>query len=72
MIAFDTSIVIRIATGDNPKQKTAALALLDNYEVLIPKSVILETEWVLRSRYKLTPRKSQNFSFSLWDPKAWL
>jgi hypothetical protein len=39
MIAFNISIVIRIATGDNPKQKTAALALLDNYEVLIPKSM---------------------------------
>ena len=40
MIAFDTSVVIRIATGDNPKQKAAALALLDKHEVLIPKSVI--------------------------------
>jgi predicted nucleic-acid-binding protein len=65
MIAFDTSIVIRIATGDNPKQKTAALALLDNYEVLIPKSVILETEWVLRSRYKLTPKEIAEFLFFL-------
>jgi predicted nucleic-acid-binding protein len=55
VIAFDTSLIVRIATGDDQKQKAVALALLANESVFIPKTVILETEWVLRSRYGLTP-----------------
>ena len=61
MIAFDTSIVIRIAVGDNPKQRTVGLALLDNNRVFISKTVLLETEWVLRSRYKLKPAEIADF-----------
>ena len=56
MIAFDTSLVVRIAVGDHPKQKAAALKLLGTNIVLIPKTVMLETEWVLRSRYELAPQ----------------
>lgn len=53
MIAFDTSLVVRIAVGDHPGQKAAALELLETNTVLIAKTVLLETEWVLRSRYGL-------------------
>lgn len=61
MIAFDTSLVVRIATGDDPKQKAAALALLANETVFVPKTVVLESEWVLRSRNGLTPREVAEF-----------
>ncbi|MGH9875791.1 MAG: PIN domain-containing protein [Pyrinomonadaceae bacterium] len=61
MIAFDTSLVVRIATGDDPKQKAAALALLTKETVFVPKTVVLETEWVLRSRYGLAPQEVADF-----------
>jgi predicted nucleic-acid-binding protein len=61
MIAIDTSIVIRIAVGDNQKQRAAGLALLDKHRVFICKTVLLETEWVLRSRYKLKPAEIADF-----------
>lgn len=61
MIAFDTSLLVRIATGDDPKQKAAALALLEDNTVFVPKTVVLETEWVLRSRYGLTPSEIMEF-----------
>ncbi|MGH8523717.1 MAG: type II toxin-antitoxin system VapC family toxin [Gammaproteobacteria bacterium] len=61
MIAFDTSLVVRIAVGDNQEQRAAALALVDEHRVLIPKSVVLETEWVLRARYGLTPAEIIEF-----------
>jgi predicted nucleic-acid-binding protein len=61
MIAFDTSMVIRIAVGDNPQQRAVGLALLDKHRVFIAKTVLLETEWVLRSRYKLKSNKIADF-----------
>lgn len=61
MIAFDTSLVVRIAAGDNPAQKAKALKLLEADTVLILKTVLLETEWVLRSRYKRGPKEILEF-----------
>jgi len=42
-------------------QKAAALALAEQHRVLIPKTVVLETEWVLRSRYGLRPTEILGF-----------
>ena len=61
MIAFDTSLLVRIAVGDHPGQKAKALKLLEANTVLIPKTVLLETEWVLRSRYELEPKEILGF-----------
>ncbi|MGH7878579.1 MAG: type II toxin-antitoxin system VapC family toxin [Steroidobacteraceae bacterium] len=61
MIVFDTSLVVRIATGDSRRQRRAAFALLESDTVLIPKTVLLETEWVLRSRYELTSTEIHGF-----------
>lgn len=61
MIAFDTSLLVRIATGDDARQRRAALALLDSDAVLISKTVLLETEWVLRSRYAVPPADIHGF-----------
>lgn len=61
MIAFDTSLVIRIATGDDERQRRAALALLDSETVFVSKTVMLETEWVLRSRYGLSASEIHAF-----------
>ena len=52
MIAFDTNILVRIAANDDPAQVAIARGLMHGHTVLIPRAVLLETEWVLRARYK--------------------
>ena len=55
MIAFDTNLLVRLAVNDDLKQAEIAEKLLDSNEVFISRTVLLETEWVLRSVYKKTP-----------------
>ncbi len=52
MIAFDTNLLVRIAVNDDHRQAEIAEQLLDLNEVFISRTVLLETEWVLRSVYK--------------------
>ena len=52
MIAFDTNLLVRIAVNDDLKQAEIAEQLLDSNEVFISRTVLLETEWALRSVYK--------------------
>ena len=52
MIAVDTNVVVRLLTGDDARQAARATALFRAEEVWLSKSVILETEWVLRSLYR--------------------
>ena len=51
MIAVDTNVVIRLLTGDEPKQAAAARRLFAAGPVWIAKTVLLEAGWVLRSLY---------------------
>ena len=53
MITVDTNILVRIVTNDTPQQAKRAAALLTKEHIFIPKTVILEMEWVLRYAYKL-------------------
>ena len=55
MIAIDTNIVVRLLTGDDPKQKNSAVQLMERDDIFISKTVILETEWVLRHAYGIDP-----------------
>jgi predicted nucleic-acid-binding protein len=55
MIAIDTNVLVRLLTGDDPAQTKLAAALFESGDILIPKTVLLETEWVLRYSYELTP-----------------
>ncbi len=52
MIAFDTNLLVRLAVNDDEEQAGIAEKLLTENEVLISRTVLLETEWVLRSVYK--------------------
>jgi predicted nucleic-acid-binding protein len=52
MIAVDTNVLVRLLTGDDPKQAAAAKALFAAGPVWIAKTVLLETNWVLRSLYR--------------------
>ena len=55
MLAIDTNVVVRYLVGDHPEQSRKAKALIDSEDVFICTTVLLETEWVLRSVYGLTP-----------------
>jgi predicted nucleic-acid-binding protein len=51
MIAVDTNVLVRLLTGDEPKQAAAARSLFASESIWIAKTVLLETGWVLRSLY---------------------
>lgn len=53
--AIDTSLVVRYLTGDDPEQSPRARALINGGQVFVPVTVVLETEWVLRSNHRLSP-----------------
>jgi predicted nucleic-acid-binding protein len=51
MLAIDTNLIVRYLTGDHPQQSAKAKAVIDREEVFVSTTVMLETEWVLRSAY---------------------
>ena len=53
MVAVDTNVLVRLVTNDNAAQAARAAAIFRAGPVFIPKSVLLEAEWVLRFSYKL-------------------
>lgn len=57
MIAVDTNLLVRVLTGDDPAQARRAVRILESDQILIPKTVILETEWVLRYAYEIETSK---------------
>lgn len=50
MIALDTNILVRFFVRDDEGQALKARALIAASQVLILTTVLMETEWVLRSR----------------------
>ena len=53
MVAVDTNVVVRLVTNDSPAQAARAAAIFRAGPVFVPKSVLLESEWVLRYSYRL-------------------
>ena len=49
--AVDTNILVRFFAADDEKQSPVARALIVGAEIFVPTTVVLETEWVLRSAY---------------------
>jgi len=49
MTAVDTSFLVRLLTGDDPRQEAAACSLFPAGPIWIAKTVLLETGWVLRN-----------------------
>jgi predicted nucleic-acid-binding protein len=52
MIALDTNVVVRVITRDDPVQAERAAALMRKGGLRLSKTVLLETEWVLRYTYE--------------------
>ncbi|OIP16211.1 MAG: VapC toxin family PIN domain ribonuclease [Comamonadaceae bacterium CG2_30_59_20] len=65
MIAFDTNMLVRALVLDNPAQADVARQLMAANTVFISRTVLLETEWVLRTRYKISKDQMQEFFIAL-------
>ena len=53
MIGIDTNIIVRLLTNDDEIQAAQAAKIITNDDIYISKTVLMETEWVLRYAYKL-------------------
>jgi predicted nucleic-acid-binding protein len=51
MTAVDTNVVVRLLTEDDPTQTAAARSLFAAGPIWIAKTVLLETDWELRTKY---------------------
>ncbi len=51
MISIDTNVLVRLFTADDKAQADKAKQLFKKEPIYITKTVILETEWVLRFAY---------------------
>lgn len=57
MLAADTNVLVRFLTRDDPVQSPRSRRLLSANDVWVPVTVVLETEWVLRSVYRYRPEE---------------
>jgi predicted nucleic-acid-binding protein len=56
MVTLDTNVWVRYLTNDDELQARRAVKLLERSEaVFLPKTVLLELEWVLRAAYRVKP-----------------
>ena len=55
MIALDTNVLARFYLNDDAAQAQIAAKLLMEEDVFIPKTVLLELEWVLRGAAQVPP-----------------
>jgi predicted nucleic acid-binding protein len=60
-VTVDTNVLVRMATGDDANEHRAAVAALASRPWRILPTVILETEWVLRSVYGFAPGQFADF-----------
>ncbi len=58
MIALDTNLLVRLIVRDDPEQVGRAAALVRGSACWVPRTVLLETEWVVRAVYGYTPAQT--------------
>lgn len=51
MLAIDTNVLVRLLVRDHPEQTARAEALIQQVDVSISTTVVLETAWVLAGPY---------------------
>ncbi|MDP2827253.1 MAG: type II toxin-antitoxin system VapC family toxin [Sulfuricellaceae bacterium] len=67
MIALDTNMLVRALVADHPEQVAVVRQLIAGDSVFVSRTVLLETEWVLRARYKKTPIELLEFFRALLE-----
>jgi predicted nucleic-acid-binding protein len=53
MRAVDTNVIVRYLVGDDPQQAEKTRRLIGHAPIFVPRTVLLEVEWVLRGVYEL-------------------
>ncbi|KAA0700484.1 type II toxin-antitoxin system VapC family toxin [Neorhizobium sp. P12A] len=53
-VVVDTNVLVRMFTGDDPRQSEIAERFLLSNEIVIPNQTLCELIWVLRRLYKFT------------------
>jgi len=71
MTGVDTNMVVRLLTEDEANQAAKARALFERDTVLLTKTVLLETEWVLRSLYAFERLRIAESLISLLELPMW-
>lgn len=57
MRAIDTNVIVRFLTNDDKRQARAARGAIEDGDIFIATTVLLECEWVLRSAYEFDPAR---------------
>ncbi len=60
MLAVDTNVIVRYLVRDDRGQAERTDDLIRNNRIWITKTVLLETEWVLRDTYSLERQRIAN------------
>ena len=68
-LAVDTNVLARALVDDGSEQARRSRILLSEKEVFVPDSVLLETEWLLRSLVRLD-RNEINQTFATLDARV--
>lgn len=68
MIALDTNILIRLVVNDHPEQSAMAENLVRGHRIFISKTVLMESEWVLRHSYRYSRERIAWFFGKLFEP----
>ena len=69
MRAADTNVLVRLVTRDDAAQCARAVRFFENNDVFIPKTALLELEWVLRYSYTLKAANIADAMLALLDTK---
>jgi predicted nucleic acid-binding protein len=57
LLEIDTNVIVRYLVGDDADQFKRAVRTLETHDIRVSATVLLETEWVLRSAYKRSPKQ---------------
>lgn len=55
--AIDTNLIVRFLTNDDKRQARAAREAIEDGDIFIATTVLLESAWVLRSAYEFDPAR---------------
>lgn len=67
MIAFDTNLLVRAVVADDLAQVAIVRDLIMQDRIFISRTVLLETEWVLRTIYKKSRTDTLKFFRALLE-----
>lgn len=67
MIVVDTNVLVRLLVIDDPRQCALARNLFERESIRVLRTVLLESEWVLRARLQIERERILAFFVGLAD-----